>query len=119
PEQLTTAEGAKDSSFDFDAFVSLLTGAQKGTAANSPSDSGVTSAYSFIPTGLISSQITTPKRTALQSALFDYGNEVGSAIQSFELEHPNAAQVLWNHAQDRTDTSKIDALSSLARGMTN
>ena len=93
--------------------------AQENGTTTVAQDSSVTnSAYAFIPTGLVS--IETPKkRTALQNSLYQYGNDVGSYIQSFEQENPNESQVLWDQAQDRTDAGKAAALTQLAQSLSS
>ena len=110
----TTPDATPASGFDFDAFISMLSAHPQ---QNPPSSSGSASnAYLFIPTGLVS--VTTPaKRTPLQNTLYEYGNEVGSLIQSFETEHPNATQVLADQAQDRADSGKAARLHALADGL--
>lgn len=104
-------------SFDFDAFLSMLSGSSaSGKPAQTTSSSGsadIGSAYAFIPSGLISTSVPTPSRTPTQKALYEYGNEVGSSIQSFEAGHTNEAQVLKDQAEDRTDQGKAAALAKL------
>jgi len=55
--------------------------------------------------------------TADQKALYDYGNEVGGEIQSFEELNPDEAQILKDQAEDRTDPTKAAALVSLAKNL--
>lgn len=103
--------------FDFNAFIALLSVGSEPKPSPS-SSSSVQNAYAFIPTGLVSAQVPA-KRTPLQGALYQYGNDVGSFIQSFEQEHPNAAKVLWDQAQDRADAGKASALASFAQSFTS
>ncbi len=96
-------DGASDD-FSFDAFVAALTPASGGASAGASSD--VSSSYSFIPQGLISTSAPQKKRTALQQALFDYGNDVGSRIQSYEDSHMDSVLILTDQVQNRQNAEK-------------
>jgi hypothetical protein len=111
----TTGAAPNDTNFDYDAFIAMLTKKTTLSTTTVP-DASVSDAYAYIPTGLVSTQTATP-RTRLQDALYSYGNDVGSIIQSFEQEHPNETQILTDQAQDRTDATKAAALVSLANGL--
>lgn len=76
-------------------------------ASTTPEGSGETGAYSFIPSGLISSIGQTKKRTAVQEALYQYGNTVGSYIQGFDALHANMLQVLKDAYEDRGNAEKV------------
>jgi hypothetical protein len=111
----TAADASADMSFDFDAFVALLSAGGKSAGSNSSAGGAPqTSAYAFIPGGLVSTT-TVKSRTALQKTLFDYGNEVGSFIASFEQQYPNETQILINQAQDRGNADKAAAVVSLGQ----
>ena len=101
--------------FNFDSFISMLS--NENATGTTKVQGSTNNAYAFIPTGLISALV--PKqRTALQQKLYDYGNNVGSFVQSFEQDHPNEAQVLWDQAQDRTNPDKAASLVALAHALT-
>lgn len=104
-----------DDSFDLDAFIAMLSsagGGQKTTASAS-----ATTSYSFIPSGLMSTTTAETKRTSTQQTLYDYGNEVGSYIQSNEEQNPGVAQILKNQVEDRADAGKAAAVGAIARGL--
>lgn len=69
-------------------------------------------AYSFIPSGLISVE-TSQKRTPEQQALYEYGNALGTEIQSFENSYRDAAVILDEHARARTDAGKAGNVHKL------
>lgn len=99
--------------FDFDAFIALLSAPTGSSGEGSAGETGL-DIYSFIPQGLISTSTPQKKMTALQRALYDYGNEAGSHIQSHEEENRYAPQVLKDQFEDREDPAKNAALSALA-----
>lgn len=107
-------------SFDFDSFIKLLSqgsAAQTSLGTSSGSDADLLSAYAFIPTGLVSTATPVKKRTVQQQQLYDYGNEAGSYIQSFEEAHRDQAQVLKNWLEDRKDAAKAAAVVQLGRAL--
>jgi hypothetical protein len=108
---------AADNGFDFNAFISMLSSENQPTAVPQSDTTAPSNAYAFIPSGFVSVASASKPKTPQQQALYDYGNEVGSLIQSFEQENPNASQVLWDQAQDRTDAGKAAALTRLAQGL--
>jgi hypothetical protein len=102
-----------------DDILSVLTKPPKGGDTSTSSAPEIAEAYSFIPTGLFSITETTQQETEEQTALRRYGNDIGSIIQSFELEHPDQATVLKNHMEDKNNPAKIAAMKELAAGFTN
>lgn len=106
--------------FDFDAFIALLStplsGADALSSEDSADDPGIT--YEFIPQGFIAT--STPQnvtRTPTQAALFDYGNELGSSVQSFEDLNPGQTQILTDSIEDRGNADKAAAVERIAEGM--
>ena len=99
---------------DLTSLLSLIS-----TSTNTTPLSAETSldAYAFIPSGLISSDFSAESRTPLQQSLYNYGNEVGSTIQSFESLFMNAPQILKDQFEDRQNSAKNEALLSLAQGL--
>ncbi len=115
PQQNVDTGDAVDAGFDFNAFVSMLS-APSTSGSPQKTTPAAGSAYTFLPGGLVS--VEAPKtRTVLQKHLYDYGNDVGSFIQSFEQENPNESRILTDQAQDRADAGKAAALQSLAQGL--
>ena len=109
------SQNASSDSFDFDAFLSMLSGGAQNSSADTPGSGSaeIGDAYAFIPSGLISTDVKGSARTKTQQVFFDYGNDIGSYIQSFELEHRNTPRILKDHAEDRADPAKSAALESL------
>ena len=92
--------------FDMGAFLALLSqptpkSTDGGTAG------GTAEAYSFIPRGLISTSTLVAKRTALQDELFQYGNDAGGYIQSYEDTHRSISQILTDEIADRYNAQKV------------
>ncbi|MBI4079999.1 hypothetical protein HY414_02120 [Candidatus Kaiserbacteria bacterium] len=109
-QQLPTASQEDD--FDFNAFIATLADSSKASVniiSGSPLD-----AYSFIPQGLISTSTPARRLSPTQQAIFDYGNEAGSYIQSYEERYRAAPQILKDQFEDREDPEKNAALLSLA-----
>lgn len=96
-------------------FAQLSKPASRGSAA--ARDDGASSAYAFIPGGLIATTTPGKARTPDQDALYGYGNEVGDAIQSFERDNPNQPAVLKNFMESRTDSDAIAAMKKLGAAL--
>lgn len=108
---LVQSQGGDD--FDFESFIALLS--VPSSSGKSTQTSGTElDAYAFIPQGLISTSTGDRERTPIQQALFNYGNEVGSYIQSYEERYRAAPQILRDQFEDRENAEKIAALRSLA-----
>ena len=113
PTPIPVTKNGLEETFYFEAFLSLLS----RPAKTSPSSGGETfDVYSFIPSGLISTT-TSRSRTEVQQALYNYGNEVGSSIETYESAHRNSPQVLKDQFEDRRNPTKNAALLELASGM--
>lgn len=103
--------------FDFDAFIASLTQQPNSTSVTFQDESQL-DPYSFIPTGLISIEEEADNRTPTQLALYEYGNQAGSHIKSFESALRSAPRVLKDQFEDREDPAKNAALVELADGLT-
>ena len=106
-------------SYDFEAFITLLT---KASTPKPQNDTGLSSsssmdAYAYIPRGLISTTSPSGARTETQQLLYEYGNEIGSSIESFEQEHSNTPQILKEQVEDRTNPDKAAAVVNLGRAL--
>lgn len=110
--QLSFVQSQGGDDFDFESFITLLSAPSGGKSTQS-SGTGL-DAYSFIPRGLISTSTGEKARTPTQQALFNYGNEAGSYIQSYEERYRAAPQILKDQFEDRENTEKNEALRSLA-----
>ncbi len=100
---------------DFEALLSMLSSPSRTKPVDANRETGF-DAYSFIPKGLISTS-SPSRRSAAQQALYNYGNEAGGAIQTFEDMSRNSPQVLKNQFEDRRNPGKNAALLALAGGM--
>ena len=106
----------EEDTYDFDAFVAQLSVSAQGPPDSSGMQdaSGSTlGAYSYIPRGLISTTTVRSTRTPLQQELYDYGNDIGSTIESFEQQHSNMVQILKVQAEDRANPEKASAVVNL------
>src|SRR3989344_3086230 len=104
--------------FDFNEFLAMLSssgGASTNTKPNGEGSAG--DPYSFIPSGLISISAHTKERTPSEQALFNYGNEVGSYIESHERTYRNAPQILKDQFEDRDNPTKNAVLLELAESL--
>src|SRR3989344_2595766 len=100
---------------DLDELLAMLSHSPQGAA---PKDgASVVDAYSFIPTGLLSTSTTQTSRTPTQLALYNYGNEAASNIQSYEDLYRNAPQIMKNQFENRQNPEKTAALLGLANGL--
>ena len=123
PLQPATSSGASSASnsgsFDYLALLEQLSSSpQSSSAQNSEAATGsIASAYQLIPETLIASSTSSgASMTAQQQIFYNYGNEVGGEIQSFEALNTNEAQVIKDQTEDRTDPTKAAAVVSLGQG---
>ena len=111
---------AGENSYDLNAFISKLTqGTSLGTSVQSSSantEDAITDAYSFTPIGPISTTEQN-KRSSAQESIYQYGNTIGSYIQSFEEQYPEPASILIDQADDRANPQKAAAVENLAKAI--
>jgi hypothetical protein len=71
--------------------------------------------YAFIPSSIPAYTGTEkePSLTPSQEALKAYGNDIGNSIQAYEDRNRDAAQILKNFMEDRTNTAKKEAQKKL------
>ncbi|MEK7134068.1 MAG: hypothetical protein AAB804_03280 [Patescibacteria group bacterium] len=106
--------GGGSGSFDLNSFIAML--GQGSTPQVDPTqDASAPDAYSLIPTGLMSTTTAQNSRTTTQQTLYDFGNDIGSYIQSFEEQHPTMSFTLKDHAEDRNDPQKAAAVGRVAQ----
>ena len=100
---------------DLDELLATLSHAPQ----NKPSGNGslAVDAYSFIPAGFLSTSTAQTWRTPTQLALYNYGNEAASNIQSYEDLYRNAPQIMKNQFEDRQNPDKNAALLGLANSL--
>lgn len=111
-----TSAVANEDELNLDSLLSLLSSAGNPTSEPLSEETSL-DAYAFIPSGLISSGSKAEPRTPIQQDLYNYGNEVGSTIQSFESLFRNSPQILKDQFEDRQNAAKNEALLSLAQGL--
>ncbi|MBI5457626.1 hypothetical protein HY971_02790 [Candidatus Kaiserbacteria bacterium] len=117
----TSASVSGDNPYDFEAFIAMLIKetVPKRQAVDARADSSTMDPYAYIPRGLISTTTPPTARTSTQQALYDYGNDIGSSIESFEQQHTNTVQILKEQAEDRADPDKATAVVNLGRAFQN
>lgn len=108
--------GPHDASADFD-FAAFAAALSRPKTARPVDTSETSSAYDFIPTGLLATTTLAKPRTSLQNQLYMYGNEVGDTIVSFENSHPDQPAILKNQMEQRDDPSAIAALKGLGNDL--
>lgn len=94
-------------------FVQLLASLIQPKSATGTVQVDVSSAFSFIPQGLVAAGMPETKRTAEQEVLHSYGNEVGTLVQGFEASHTNSIPTLKDHAEDRGNADKAKLVNNL------
>jgi hypothetical protein len=104
---------------DLASLLATLT-TQLQTPVPQGTDSGVTSisSYDFIPQGLLStSSSAVVHRSGKTLELYDYGNEIGSYVQSYENSHRGVATILKNQIEDRADSAKGQAVRDVGSAL--
>lgn len=108
----------EEGTYDFDAFVAQLAAQSRSGSGGTQDASGSSlGAYSYIPRGLISTTTSRSTRSALQQELYDYGNDIGSTIESFEQQHSNTVQILKGQVEDRANPEKAAAVVKVGRDL--
>ncbi len=109
----TTAPGHSG----LDAFIQILTQNLTPKTPVPKDDPSAIDAYAFTPRGLVNITAPQPVRTQTQQAIYEYGNEVGSYIQSYEDRNPEVINILEDHFEDRANPQKVAAVEQLARAI--
>ena len=118
PQQQIEATNEAGVAFDMSLFFAGLSQPRTDTATtpvSSQSDLGL--AYSFIPSGLVATTTPGPKRSALQEELYQYGNDAGSYISTYEGANTNAGQVLTDQVRDRQSREKAQAVRDIGTAL--
>lgn len=102
----------------FDKFSKMVN--SKATSSDS-SPLDLSSIYTFLPPNMIAApeMPAEAEESDTQKELRAYGNNIGAIIMSYEQNHPDQAAVLKNHAEDRSNPTKIEALRQLGRDLAN
>jgi len=112
----TDNTGEVAESFNYNEFIAAL--AQPATAkTNTNGTADITGAYSFIPRGLIATSAPIKIRSDTQQKLFNYGNDIGSYIQTYEDSNRNAPLTLRDHAEDRQNPQKARSVKAIAEAL--
>ncbi len=115
PSQTTSTDAESSEAFDFQSLLSLLAEPAGGKSTTITADSSL--AYSFIPRGLIATSTAGVSRTPEQQALFNYGNDAASYVQTYEDSNRNAPVALRDQAEDRQNPQKRQAVKLVAMGL--
>lgn len=102
---------------DFDSFLASLVQPAGHSSASSSTSADTALAYSLIPQGLISTTTSSGVRNPVQQALYTYGNEAASYIQTYEDSYRNAPTTLRDQAEDRQNVQKGQAVKLVASGL--
>ncbi len=102
---------------DFGALIQALTQNLTPKTPAPKDDPDAIDAYAFIPSGLVNITAQQPVRTQVQQAVYEYGNEVGSYIQSYEDRNTAAINILEDHFEDRANPQKAAAVEQLANAI--
>lgn len=119
PIPVTRADTADTSGdgFDIQAWAALIAGPAKPSGSNTTGGASVDSSYEFIPQGLMSTSSSERPRTAMQQSLYEYGNNAGSYIQTYEDAHQNTAPVLKDQSIDRQNAQKGQAVKDIGQAL--
>ncbi len=118
PDFSVSASSGEEGAYDFEAFLAkLAAGSAASGQADTNGDDAFLSAYAYIPRGLISTTTSRSARTPLQQELYEYGNDVGSTIESFEQQHSNTVQILKDQVEDRASPQKAAAVVSIGHDL--
>lgn len=101
-------------------LLAISTTSIGGTGTFSASTSAqIADAYALIPRGLVATtSAIVPSKSALQRALYSYGNVAGAIIQTYEDTHKNAAQVLKDQSTDRSSPDKAAQVVAIGNALT-
>ncbi|MDB5238243.1 MAG: hypothetical protein JWM46_513 [Candidatus Kaiserbacteria bacterium] len=103
-------------SFDVQAWAtSMGVGTQPNASVSgtTTADTSIHASYQFIPQGLISTTSPGRTRSAAQQALYEYGNNAGGYIQTYESGRQNTSSILKDQAVDRQNTQKGRAVKDI------
>lgn len=116
PEQLYGADTDQTGAFDMSAFIAALTEPAASTPSTQTS-ADLSLAYTFIPQGLVATTSAGPRRSPLQESLYQYGNDAGSYISTYEDSHRNVGQILTDQIQDRQHPQKAQAVRDVGSAL--
>ncbi len=115
PTQGATADSETAEDYDFQSLLSSL--AEPSGTKSTTASTDIDLAYAFIPRGLIATNTPAVSRTPEQQALFTYGNDAASYIQTYEDSNRNAPIALRDQAEDRQDPQKKQSVKLVAMGL--
>lgn len=89
------------------------------SAAAAPGTDILAEVASFMPSGLLSITGTAaPKRSTTQQALYDYGNEIGGIIASYDAQYAQTqANIMTDYYADRVNAEKAAAVTKLGQAL--
>jgi len=113
----TNAPAQTNAPVDILNALNASAGARSSAPATSAaSDQLLQEVYSLIPSGVALPLVSKP-RSAVQQALYGYGNTAGRVVLAFDDAHPDMAQVLKDWLADRGGAAKIAGVRSIALDM--
>jgi hypothetical protein len=117
PDPAVPGQTPQDNGLDLEAFITALSDSQSQVGAPPPKWDNVL--YEFPPSNIFSATEAPAARTELQQKLYNYGNEVGSYILSYEQQNRNQTTVLKDQIEDRDDPEKAEAVVQIGRALQN
>ena len=103
-------------SFDYNAVIASVSQGQTTPTTTAPKGvSDIT--YAFPPANLYAAPSPNATRTPIQKSLYNYGNEVGSSIQSYEQQHPDQTKTLKDQIEDQSNPDKIQAVVQMGHDL--
>ncbi|HEY4519996.1 MAG TPA: hypothetical protein VJH33_03095 [Candidatus Paceibacterota bacterium] len=116
----TVVEGSEPveytDTFDYEAFLASL----KPTSypvSETDDPSFIADVYALLPQGLVSTT-TAQRRTSIQQALYEYGNEVGGFIDSFDSAYQDQqVAILDDYHADPENPEKQEPMRLLAQSI--
>lgn len=102
---------------DLASLLTLLSASSHLVVGSAPSTTTASIAYQYIPSGLIATTTFSQKRTPTQQVLYEYGNEIGSYIQSYEARAGNIPQILKDQIEDRGNPQKGKAVKDIGAAL--
>lgn len=102
--------------FDYEGFLASLRPTSY-PVSETDDTSFIAEVYALLPSGLISTT-TAQRRTKTQQALYEYGNEVGSIMESFDSAYQDQqTTILDDYHADPENVEKQETMRTLAKSI--
>ena len=118
--QTKAQQDIKGSPSDYDTFIFELSSSiysEQAKPNNQPSTENPFDAYSFVPSGMLSTTSVSVGYSASQQALYDYGNTAGRIIESYEQHSASQVGVIKDSLEDRENQAKASAVEQIGNDL--